>query len=107
MNRKQLIVLWIGVACIVAMILYPPWEVAKGGPWRVARGRFKWQVDVPRNRWTWLSAGNAPLWIGPDVGQSPREYPIRLNMRLLGLEAFVVALIAGAGILTLRTRSRE
>ena len=79
MNRKQVIALWIGVAIIVTMIIYPPWIVLLGGVHPVAAG-YSW------------------LW------HPPEELPSRIDTARLHVELFAAITITAAAMLCLHKR---
>ena len=98
MNRYQLIALWVGVALATRMFLYPPWHLA------LADGRSR-------------DYGYAGLFVGPHAdavsaldalrqgtrGRPPERIVIaKINYPRLTAQWFLVAIVTGAAIVTLR-----
>jgi len=81
MNRKQLAIFWIGVVACVLCALYPPWTITSGiGEFTNIRGP-SWHL----------------IWDTPGRESS-------LNLGVLGVELFIVAIVIGALIFTFDDR---
>jgi hypothetical protein len=89
MNRKQIATLWVGMALIIAMAMFPPWT--KGytdeNPWLDSGGHF----PPVRIR---LDAGYRPIFT------PPKDDPC-IDPGRLGLQCGVVILVTAGLIWTL------
>ena len=74
MNRKQLIVLWIGIIAIVSLSLYVPWR------WEY---RYYHGLDY------------GFIWASP-------EHAVGVSLQVLAIEWVAVAIIIGGLIISLR-----
>jgi len=81
MNKKQLTVLWLGVAAELAVLSYSPWVTYHQG------------MDHTFRRWAWL-------W------QPPSDGKVSLDISILLVESCAVALLFGALIASLATRQK-
>jgi hypothetical protein len=89
MNKKQMICLWVIVALIAIMCLFPPWKiVVKGG------GSY---LEIPQS---YRSIFLSPFPIGS--GGVSANALIIIDFDRLGLQVFVVALIGGLLIYSFR-----
>jgi len=97
MNRKQLIALWLGVAALVETLIYPPFLVSHQPFADVDVGRHAQLVRslvVIEREWHWW------LWrVSPT-----RIASAEIDGVILGMEAAMIALIAGALIVSFRDR---
>jgi len=84
MNQKQLRIMWIGVAAAIIMVLFPPWEVARGG-----------QTSFKRDYGYGFIA--SPPKVSPGGVAVGRISPT-INIDRLALQMCVVAILSGAGI---------
>jgi len=97
MNKRQLIVMWLGVALIVGMMFYPPWlPIESGAPPVTHYIPLSRTVDFPlavefKRRWgarsVWLSYG-------------------RLDVGRLRIQGVLIALVVGALILSLSRKKK-
>jgi len=90
MNRKQLTVLWVAVAIIVAMAVVPPWA----------------EVVTLRGLGSKDPCCYAPIW-DPPATSDVRYRGYSIDWSRLALEWVVIVVIAGAGIATLGGGKRE
>ena len=77
MSKQQTVALWLGIAVMAAMFFYPPWV-------------FVGEAMT-------VNAGYLPLL-------APPERRARINFPRLASQWFLVAVIAGAAIVTLKDR---
>jgi len=110
-NRKQLVVLWIGLAVMVGMVLYPPW-VPTAEVYRAVGERVRYcpiWIDPIRigQEWVVVRTGyedgnwfNYWGWRDPS-GKIPYG---SMNYRRLALQVAVVGGIAGCLIVTFRRK---
>jgi len=105
MNRKQKICLWVGIAAIVAMGLYPPWVLESekrnylGGSGESRR--FEYRYTTKPGPYSWI--GNPPIvanWKG-----ETQEVSKFVDLYRLGIQYFVVAVVTAGLILTFRDKS--
>ena len=105
MNRKQLLVLWIGVSLIFLMCLFPPWV------------RFREGFSVPGlsdNPYMTSSRESVGYYC---IAKPPGKMDVKakyllsygqfyLDISRLVVQCIVVALLTGAGIYTLRVKGK-
>ncbi len=91
MNKRQTVALWVGIAVMVAMFLYPPWERT------AAVGGNAFSNNPPSPVAITFAFGYAFLFDKPDGN-------VTVNFRRLGAQWFLVAVITGAAIVTLKDR---
>jgi len=86
-NKRQTVALWLGITMMLAMFLYPPWHIA------LSDGRG-------------LDFGYAFLRTGPSQTELQRREAgnARFNYPRLAAQWFLVAVITGAAIVTLKDR---
>jgi len=94
MNKKQLTVLWIGIAAIVLMGIFPPWQVMEGG-----RGAFGY-CFILRPPGSSQSTSIARFWRW-------RVCLGRLDTSCLFIQWAMVAMITGGLIITLKDKKRK
>ena len=101
MNDKQKKCLWVGIALIVVMGLFPPWVLEReekkylgydrGDKWEytIEPGPYSWIGDPPRTK-------NFPGLL--------RIRPKFVDLYRLGIQYFVVAVVTAGLIITLRDK---
>ena len=78
MNQRQTVAMWVGVAVVAAILLFPPWV-------------------RPRSGGVLVGEGFAPLWNRPIA-------VARVDVATLLAEWAVVVMITGAAIVTLKDK---
>ena len=88
MNRRQIIVMWMGILVMVGMCVYPPWT--KG--YTRSKG--------------WAPDGYALIFLRPDYGYAERRdrLIIRIDMTRLIVQEAAVVLLFGGLFMTLKDR---
>lgn len=79
LSRKQARLLWLGVALVLAMALFPPWEY---------RPVLRYAMTAPAG-YSWIFA-------------PPKLDNVRVDLTRLGIAWFSVAMVIGAAIVTQR-----
>ena len=78
LSRKKAYLLWIGVALVLAMAIFPPWE---------HRPVLRYAMTAP--------AGYSWIFLPPKLDN------VRVDITRLGIQWFAVAVVVGAAIVTL------
>ena len=92
MNKKQIVVLWIGIAVIVVMCLFPPWHYKSGD--KLIQGQIDWGYKFI------LTPAQAP---NPDYEQLKGI----IDVRRLFIQILIVGLITTGLIVTFIDRKKD
>jgi len=94
MNKKQLTAMWIGIAFIVGMLLFPPWTTR----WETRLGsgessQYAFLLSPPRS-------GTGQSYPG-SIMKETRQ--VALDFPRLAIQCLVVAMLTAGAILTRKT----
>jgi len=95
MNRKQTMVMWIGIIAFVLMGLYPPW-IVEGGMAKITL-HFGPQYSYI------LTPPKGPDTIGK-IKDASKMFTPRIDIAILAVQWAIVAVITGGLIVTLRNK---
>ena len=88
MNKRQLVVMWVGIGLIVLMGVYPPWVNTIRGAGIYAE----------------MSLGYHVITDPPSPLGNPRANGIKLDTPRLALQVGLVAVVSGGLLLSLKSR---
>ena len=104
MNLKQKVALWVGVAVLVLMLLFPPWEMR--GVTGTPNAMLSVTIPLPSDVGVYH-----PLWSPPDAvkptGVHAGFVSLHVNIVVLSIQSIIVALITAAAICSLTDRRKE
>jgi hypothetical protein len=104
MNNKQKKCLWVGIALIVIMGLFPPWVCEREE--RKSRGYgegYEWKSTTEPGSYSWI--GNPPRTHFEKTFDGRATIRAKfVDLYRLGIQCFVVAVVTAGLIITLRDK---
>ena len=113
MRSVMFAALWLSIATIVAMCLYPPWETDDDvGRWVPAGYHWVWSPPESQRVWNCFPSPAGYQWVcgsrwRDDLPQVTRRDPVRVDVTGLCVQAAGPGLVALGAVVTLSLTGRR